>query len=339
MGTASHNTRALAFAVVTTVIAIGPVAGQQRPTFRAGIDTVSVYATVRASDGRLVPDLSQEEFEIRDEGKVRDITVFSREIVPITFVLLLDMSGSRENKVEWMRDSARAFVDAMLPIDRGKIGTFGDEVAISPRLTGDRSYLRRVIDEEIWPGGATPLWESIDAGMSALQGTEGRRVILVVTDGYDSTGGKSTIMSTTRGAPVRMTGPLPTVLGGRYYGSRIQIGIDDVLARARKEDFMIYAVAIGQATTPTGTPLGDGPLHLDMQLATVETGGGFHMFERSADAIDSMTQVAAELHHQYLLGFQPLVADGKTHKLEIKVKKFGMKAQARRSYVAKGGDK
>ena len=313
------------------------VAGQQRPTFRAGIDNVSIYATVRSSDGRLVPDLTQDEFEIRDEGKIRDITVFSREIVPITFVLLLDMSGSRENRVEWMRDAARAFVDSMLPVDRGKIGTFGDEVAISPTLTGSKSYLRRVIDEEIWPGGATPLWESIDAGMTALQGTEGRRVILVLTDGYDATGGKST-WTTARGAPVRMTGPLPTTLGGRYYGSRIQISVQEVLARARKEDFMIYAVAIGQATTPDGRTLGD-PLHLDMQLATVETGGGYHMFERSADAVDSMTQVASELHHQYLLGFQPLVADGKTHKLEVKVKRFGMKALARRSYIAKGGDK
>ena len=322
----------LVLGLIAAVCATSLITGQQRPTFRAGVDTVSIYATVRASDGRLVPDLTQEDFEIRDEGERREITVFSREIVPITFVLLLDMSGSRENRVEWMREAARAFVDEMLPVDRGKIGTFGDEVSISPRLTGDKTYLDRVIEEEIWPGGATPLWESMDAAMTALDGTEGRRVVLVVTDGYDSTGAKR------QGSVMRPTGggSLPTTYMGRYYGSRLAISVDDVLRRARKDNVMFYGVSIGPAVLSNGYPLED-PLHQEMRFATVETGGGYHMFDRSAVAVKSMTTVAAELHHQYLLGFQPSVADGKTHKLEIKAKR-GMKVQARQSYEAKGGD-
>jgi hypothetical protein len=106
--------------------------------------------------GRLVADLTKDDFEIKDNGQLREITNFSREIVPITVTLMLDMSGSRETRVEWARAAASAFVDELLPADRARIGTFGAEIAISPRLTGDHSYLHRVIDEEIWPGGPTP---------------------------------------------------------------------------------------------------------------------------------------------------------------------------------------
>ena len=174
--------------IVTGVLAVATLAAQQsRPTFRAGVSTVPIYATVRAADGRLVTDLTKDDFEIRDNGRVSDITVFSREIVPITVTMMLDMSGSQSFNVEWMRDAGNAFVDELLPADRARVGTFGREIAISPRLTGDRAYLHRVLAEEIWPGGFTPLWDAMDEAMLSLDGETGRRVILAVTDGFDST--------------------------------------------------------------------------------------------------------------------------------------------------------
>jgi hypothetical protein len=84
-------------AVVTGVLAVATLSAQQRPTFRSGVSTVSIYATVRAADGRLVTDLTKDDFEIHDEGKVRDVTVFSSESVPITVTMMLDMSGSRKS--------------------------------------------------------------------------------------------------------------------------------------------------------------------------------------------------------------------------------------------------
>src|SRR5262245_43700643 len=102
--------------LAASVLLAGAVlSAQQQPTFRSGVSTVAVYATVRADDGRLVPDLSREDFEIRDNGTPRDITQFSREVVPITVTMMLDMSGSQERGVEWIRDAANAFVDALLP--------------------------------------------------------------------------------------------------------------------------------------------------------------------------------------------------------------------------------
>src|SRR6187402_1280772 len=92
-----------------------PAQGPQQ--FRAGVDAVTIYATVRGSDGAFVPDLTREDFEIKDNGVRRDVVVFSREIVPITVTVMLDVSYSLEAGVLWTRDAGRAFVDALLPVD------------------------------------------------------------------------------------------------------------------------------------------------------------------------------------------------------------------------------
>ena len=86
--------------------------------------------------GSLVTDLTKDDFEIQDNGKLRDVTIFSREIVPITVVMMLDMSGSQEAGVDWIREAAaRVCRIACCAADRARIGTFGIEIAISPRLT------------------------------------------------------------------------------------------------------------------------------------------------------------------------------------------------------------
>ena len=297
--------------------------GQQQtpPTFRAGIETVSVYATARSSNGRLVPDLTKEDFEVKDNGQVRDITHFSREIVPITVTLMLDMSGSREVKVEWARAAARAFVDELLPADRARIGTFGAEIAISPRMTGDHAYLNRVIDEEIWPGGPTPLWASMNAAMSSLEAESGRRVIVVVTDGYDSyvrppDPTRMQRMNTTQNAPT----PMRSVF-------------DDVMSRAARDQFMVYAVSYGPALNSYGKSLGE-PLDTGIKTLARETGGGFREFGTTQDAVQAMVEVAEELHHQYLLGFEQSSADGKVHRVDVRVKRSGVTATATKSYLA-----
>jgi VWFA-related protein len=325
-------------AIVAGVLAVATLSAQQRPTFRSGISTVSIYATVRAGDGRLVTDLTKDDFEIHDEGKIRDVTVFSSEIVPITVTMLLDMSGSQEAGIDWMRDAAYAFVDELLPPDRARLGTFGFEVAISPRLTGDKTYLRRVLAEEIWPGGGTPLWEAMDEAMSSLAAESGRRVVLALTDGVDSMSGGVRPMTVYVPGPdgkmrpmsmPGMSGPAPDARHGA------------VTSRAIRENFMIYGVghAISQARAcpgclaPTAT---DGALSPLMMSLVTDSGGGFRVFAPGQDAKEAMVKVAEELHRQYMIGFTPAAIDNKVHKLNVKVKRPGMTVQARKNYLADG---
>src|SRR5688500_5792933 len=119
-----RNSRRLLHAACVLTLGATAVA-QDPPTFRASVSAISIYATVRSSSGALVPDLTRDDFVVKDNGVPRDLVLFSREIVPITVTMMLDMSGSQEEGGEWMRTAGRGFVDALLPADRARIGTFG----------------------------------------------------------------------------------------------------------------------------------------------------------------------------------------------------------------------
>ena len=162
------------------------LSAQDKPTFRSTSRTVPVYATVQSRDGRLVPDLSREDFRIYEDGRERPITAFDNTPQKITVAVLFDMSNSMVSQYRRIRLAADAFVAALWPDDRARIGSFGQEVAISPLLTSDKAVLKRVLDEELWPGGPTPLWHATDQAMTTLEQEEGRRVVLLFTDGEDS---------------------------------------------------------------------------------------------------------------------------------------------------------
>lgn len=182
--------------------------------FRSTADTVGVYATVSDAQGRLVPDLTRDDFLVYDDGRAVDISLFSNDPQPITVAIMLDMSGSMLNRFLKVRESTLWFINALRPEDRATIGSFGEEVAVSPLLTGDKRVLARVLNEELWPLGSTPLWNAADAAMSALDGQPGRRVVLLLTDGADSC-------------------RLPRC---RRFG--------DIQRRAVREGFMFYAIAM-----------------------------------------------------------------------------------------------
>jgi Ca-activated chloride channel family protein len=180
-------------ALVVAVLAAGAL-GAQNQAFRASVHTVPIYPLVSGADGRLVTNLTRDDFIILDNGKPAEVAVFSSETQPITAALLLDMSSSMDDHLTRVRDSALSFVKAIGPQDRVRVGTFGSEVAISPLLTGDKAVLSRILREELWPGGSTPLWTALDAGMKSLADEGGRRTLVVVTDGVDTSTASQTIV-------------------------------------------------------------------------------------------------------------------------------------------------
>ncbi|HXG69492.1 MAG TPA: hypothetical protein VNJ04_02655, partial [Gemmatimonadaceae bacterium] len=101
-------------ALAVAAVPAASLAGQQ-PTFKSGARSVAVYATVTDKDGRLVPDLSRDDFEVRDNGKAQPISVFSNEVQPISVVMMLDRSGSMQGNFGLVQAAGEAFVRAMLP--------------------------------------------------------------------------------------------------------------------------------------------------------------------------------------------------------------------------------
>jgi Ca-activated chloride channel homolog len=162
-------------------------ARQTRPQFRAASNTVEVYATVVDRTGRLVPDLTQADFEVQDSGKTQAITVFEAGVQPITIAIMLDESPSLFESSERLVSAVSAFSRSFLPGDRGMLGAFSHKVRIEPQLSRNLRQSIANIDEgrPRFPSG-TALWDAIDTAARALGSETGRRVILVLTDAEDN---------------------------------------------------------------------------------------------------------------------------------------------------------
>jgi VWFA-related protein len=309
------------------LFALGVPAARQLPVFRGGTQTVPVYATVLDGQGRLVPGLTKRDFTILDNGAPVEITTFSNDIMPVALALLLDMSASMAGEHVRVQQAALRFVDALLPEDRVRIGTFGDEIAMSPWLTSDKDLLRRILREEVWPGGTTPLWSAMRAAMRSLDGVTGRRVLLILSDGIDT--GCPTLI----GSPA--PGPVPAIpfafspkqrSGGPFSGIAADprcSSFSEIEQTAAAGEFMTYAIGM------------EGPGMVGgLERLPDETGGGHFELKRNAILATTFAQVADELHHQYALGFSPSALDGLTHRLDVRLTNRALVARARRSYVA-----
>lgn len=277
---------------------------QQPPVFRAGTQTVPVYATVQDRNGRLVPDLTRDDFEVRDSGRPVDITVFSNEIQPITVVILLDMSGSMMSHLLRVREGALHFTRALRAEDRARIGTFGAEIAISPWLTNDKARLERILRGELWPGGGTPLWGGLDAALASLDAETGRRVLLTLTDGV---------------AKAHLPG--------------YRVGQQEVERKILAGGFMLYAIGLAGGERLPNTIL---TAALDQQFVRLvdRTGGGHFELGSDDDLQATFSRVAEELRHQYLIGFVPGSTDGRTRRIEVRTRNRDLRVRARQSYVA-----
>lgn len=295
------------------VLAAATVATQQQqpPIFKSGARTVAVYATVTDGDGRLVPDLNQEDFEVRDSGKTVPIAVFSKEVQPITLVMMLDRSGSMRGNFQLVDQSAEAFVRAMQPADKAKIGSFAEKVQLDPEeFTSDHAALIKILRTRLQQRGPTPLWNAMDMSVNELKAQSGRRVILLFTDGADN--------------------PMNFKLNNMSFM--------DVQRRAQESDVMVYAIGLESRDPSAGIGGGGfgGGSRPDPGLPAIagETGGGYFELRSSAELSSTFAKVADELRRQYLIGFEPQKLDGKMHKIEVRIKKGGMKVRARKEYHA-----
>ena len=178
--------RPFCFAVALALLAVS--VGGQQATYQKAAQTVAVYSTILDKDGHLVPSLTRKDFQVFDNGVPAEITVFSNDQQALTVALMLDTSYSMQSRLNLVKDSTRRFIDALEPGDRLRLGTFAEEVAVSPLLTGDKAVLGRVLDEEVWPGGTTPLWTAIDDAMTSFAGETSRRVVMTLTDGVSTSG-------------------------------------------------------------------------------------------------------------------------------------------------------
>jgi VWFA-related protein len=295
-------------------------------TFRTAARSVAVYVTVSDTAGKLTPDLTQEDFEVYDNGKKQTITLFDSGVQPITVVMMLDRSGSMAQNFRLVRNAAEQFVGLLLPGDKVRIGSFANRIQLDPRdFTSSQRDLITILRNDLQDPGPTPLWNAVNVGITSLLHQDGRRVVLVFTDGIDHP------------------------MGGN------NISFHDVAKNAEQEDVMVFAIGLaGRELSGTGRrgggagpgvggfstlglPRGDDAPVIDKGLPRIAamTGGGYYELRSAYNLGPTFKRIADELHRQYALAFTPEKLDGKTHKIDVRLKRPDLTARARKTYVAR----
>ena len=276
-------------------------AAAQGQKIKVSTASVPIYVTVTNTEKQLVPDLTQEDFEVLDNQKTQTITVFKNKPIPITTVVMLDTSGSMTGNMSFLKEGVEQFLLRLLPEDKGQVGEFNDKIKFHPgEFIDNRDRLIYLLKNELDFGYPTRLWDAADESLVRLEPMDGRKVLVLFTDGDDTSS---------------------------------KIGVGKVMDHAREKDIMVYGVGF-QSEYFNGQHMQHSQPDRGLKKLTEDTGGGYFELKRGVDLNETFTRVAQELHSQYVLGFSPEALDGKIHKLDVRVKQAGMTARARKTYVA-----
>jgi len=293
-----------------------PAQDQQPPVFRAGTETVAIYATVLDRYGGTIRGLTADDFEVYEDGRRRPITIFEAGLQPISAVVMVDTSASMTFSLQLATTAAEQFVIRLLPGDRAGVGSFSNRVDLSRGFTGDRDALLQSL-RELQIGNPTRLWDAIETTLQALEPLGGRRVLVLMTDGMDTAS---------------------------------DLAAASVLARAGISEVMVYVVQFRsnrQANlaefplSPSAAEIfgGDGRRELRSsrrQLTRLarQSGGGYFLLGPNDDVNATFSALLRELHYQYVIGFTPAHADDGVHTLEVGVRDPELIVRARRTYAA-----
>lgn len=279
---------------------------------RVDVELVNLFVTVRDRQGRPVPDLTQDDFRVFEDGRRQQLDYFARDTsLPLTIALLLDTSGSQRNLLADEQAAAIRFLDRTLRSgDEAMVVTFDVQVSLQEDFTADRATLERAVrrarirmPEEARgasgsSAGGTVLYDAIARTCrERLAQRRGRKALVILTDAEDT-------------------------------GSRISR--EEALAIAQQYDAILHFVLITQRS---GFGFGKQNEKTARQLASA-TGGRVVPAAYAADLGPAFEQIAEELRSQYILGYAPLnrARDGRWRKLQVETARRGLRVLTRSGY-------
>lgn len=246
-----------------------------QPTFRAGVDVVSLNVTVTDPANHYVTDLDQENFQVFEDGVLQEITYFTRSQLPIALALLIDTSASMEDKLTTAQEAAIGFAKRLSPQDAASVIDFDSRVMILQPFTNDPAALEKAI-RDTSAGGSTSLYNAIYIALNEIkkQRAKGadevrRQAIVVLSDGEDT------------------SSLLP---------------FEEVLELAKRSETAIYAIGIRAKDVTAARGFKEAEFVL-RQLSQ-ETGGRPFFPNTVVDLPAIYTQISEELSSQYTIGYQ-----------------------------------
>ena len=299
---------------------------EQDEVVRISTTLVTVPVRVMDRNGRFIPNLTQEQFRVFEDGAEQHIAFFGNAQQPFTVALLLDVSDSTAGRLVQIKNAALAFVNTLRADDRVMVVTFDKGITVLSEVTSDRPALERAI-HRVQSGGGTSLYDAVDLAITKrLKNIRGRKAIVLFTDGVDTSSDGATYEST-----LRMAEELDALIYAVQYNT-----YQDV-ARPRMDATLDPAQGSSTIMTARGETLTVAYKRAEryLQLLTDKTAGRFY-YAASLDHLkEKFAQIAAELREQYSLGFYPTNKSAVKSKRELRVKVSvpNVAVRSRRSYI------
>lgn len=310
------------------------------------IDTTLVTVPVRVMDrgGRHVPDLQKGDFHLFEDGIEQKVAYFATIDKPFTVVLMLDTSSSTWSKLGLIKQAAWAFVEQLQADDQVMVVSFAMGLKIQCEPTADRQKVRKAI-AGTGKGLSTHLYDAMDKLMlKHLDRIQGRKAVVLFTDGVDATSNHSTYESTVRTAEELNALIYPI----RYdtYDPATDDGIDSSQAPRSRLPSILRKIPLPFPTIGTGGTQGSGSSRADYDrgqryLATLAALTGGEVYEAGKDLRDlrdAFSRIAGELRRQYSIGYYPLRkgASAERRRIRVSVDRPDVAVRARESYVYRG---
>jgi Ca-activated chloride channel family protein len=275
--------RLMVFALAS--FASPPVFAQNSDTtFKVEVKLVNVFVTVTDSRGAPVASLEKENFVLREDGKDQKIAVFGREsAIPLSIVLSIDTSLSTRKDLPLELTSARKFAHTILRQQDGlAVYKFSEEVHEVVPFTSDLKAIDAGIDK-VRNGAATALYDAVFLGSQALSKRQGRKVMVVITDGGDTVS---------------------------------QVNYKEALRAAQESEAIIYSLIVVPIEASAGRDTGGE--HALIQISE-DTGGKYYYATSLPQLDEAFRKISDELRTQYLLAYYPSqrFADSDFRRLQV----------------------
>lgn len=304
---AHRGLRGLRGGLCGLLVATGAAIGAQDQTlrdrrpFQSGIEVTGVTATVRDTAGHLVTGLSRESFDVYEDGELQTVTQFTRERVPISLGVLVDVSDSMYG--QRIRD-ARAAVDRFLfdlldPGDEFFVLAFNHQPRVLTGWTSAPEVVRRALGD-LEPSGGTAAYDAVLAALPLIERRSRQRAaLLLVSDGADTASNAS---------------------------------LREVHSALMRSDGFVYAIAIDP---PERQAINTRVNPTTLRQITDDSGGRTEVVHNGAELTEATSRIAEELNHQYVLGYTSTrAADGRYHSIRVRIRDGEYRVRARNGYVA-----
>ena len=288
---------------LTALLGAGVLLPQQIPTIRVDVNLVHVVATVKNRAGDLVGTLRKEDFEIYDNGVLQEIKVFQRQTEqPLSIALVMDTSGSTGKEMRYEITAAQGFLRALLSEgnagDAVSLYSFNYDVTLLQSFTRNYASLERQFKLLHGEGGSS-VYDAVYFAARDLEDREGRKVIVIVTDGGDTTSSRT---------------------------------LKEALKEAHFADAVVYPVVVMPITNDAGRNVGGENA---MEFMAAGTGGRTFLPSGAAQLDRAFADIIQELRTQYELAFYPRnvpVKKDPFHRLEVRVASSELRVSARNGY-------